>query len=354
MITKVSDSFSTYLPTGCRLCHKGAKMVLFITGLCQKDCFYCPVSDQRRNKDVIFINERPVESDENILQEANSMNALGTGITGGEPLLVLQRVLDCIRLLKKNLGRSHHIHMYTAQSPDKVILQDLKSAGLDEIRFHPPQHLWDRMAHSTFAGSITWAKQLGMKVGLEIPCIHKANCIVPFARECNIFLNLNELEFSVTNATALKERGYSLLDDELSSAAGSRDIGLDIMEQYPNVQFNFCSSGFKDTVQLRKRLLRTADIIARTFDETTQDGTLYYGVITGDIEEIINLMRHLGVPEDLYSPIGSRVELGWWVLEDIAKKVIDRFESYYEECYPTYGKMVVERVPLTIDSMNIK
>ena len=354
MITKVSDSFSSFLPTGCKLCHEGAKMVLFITGLCRNNCFYCPVSDERRNKDVIFINERSVSSKEDILQEAHSMKALGTGITGGEPLLVLQRVLDCIRLLKKNFGMSHHIHMYTAESPDKAQLQDLNNAGLDEIRFHPPQHLWDILGNSEFARSVTWAKELGMMVGIEIPCIHKANCIVPFALEYDIFLNLNELEFSVTNAAALKERGYFLLNDELSSAAGSRDIALDIKKQYPDVQFNFCSSRFKDAVQLRKRLLRTADVIARTFDEITQDGTLFYGVITGDEEEIIRLLIHLNVPKDLYSPAGARVELGWWVLEDIAKSITGRFESYYEECYPTHGKMVVERVPLTIDSMYLR
>jgi len=52
----------------------------------RKKCFYCPVSEARREKDVIFANERRVEKDEDIIEEALSMDRAGTGITGGEPL----------------------------------------------------------------------------------------------------------------------------------------------------------------------------------------------------------------------------------------------------------------------------
>src|SRR5205807_270626 len=45
------------LPVGCRQCTDGAKMVLFVTGICSFHCFYCPVSDEKMYKDVVFADE---------------------------------------------------------------------------------------------------------------------------------------------------------------------------------------------------------------------------------------------------------------------------------------------------------
>ena len=73
-------------------------MVLFVTGLCPNSCFYCPLSDERRGKDLVFANERSIKNDEDLLKEAELMNALGTGITGGEPLMKIERVLHYITI----------------------------------------------------------------------------------------------------------------------------------------------------------------------------------------------------------------------------------------------------------------
>jgi pyruvate formate-lyase activating enzyme-like uncharacterized protein len=341
-----SDSFHTHLPTGCQLCYEGAKMVLFVTGLCHKNCFYCPVSEKRMHKDVIFANERPVSSDNDILDEARSMNALGTGITGGEPLLVPDRVLGYIRLLKASFGREHHIHMYTALSPDRVILEQLKGAGLDEIRFHPQPEIWERLPKSGFARSLGNAKELGMDAGFEIPSLPGSEQVAAFARDCDVFINLNELEFSQTNAEALKARGYSALDDESCCVAGSRDVAYNVIRQEPGTKAHFCSSRFKDAVQLRKRLLRTANSSARELDEVTPDGTFFYGVIKGDVDGIIKMLSQLEVPGQLFEQQDGKVEMAWWVLEEIASEIGDRFQAWYEECYPTYGRLVVERIPI--------
>lgn len=341
-----SDSFYTHLPHGCQLCYEGAKMVLFVTGLCRKNCFYCPVSAKRMHKDVIFANERPVSSDNDILDEARSMHALGTGITGGEPLLVPDRVLGYIKLLKASFGREHHIHLYTAQSPDRVILTKLKAAGLDEIRFHPQPEIWDHLPGSGFDRSLEIATKLGMDAGFEIPSLPGSEQVAGFARDCNVFINLNELEFSQTNAEALKARGYSAVDDESCRVAGSRDVAYSIIQQEPGTKAHFCSSRFKDAVQLRKRLLRTARILGREFDEVTPDGTLFYGVIQGNVDGITRMLTGLDVPGQLFELQGGRVELAWWVLEEIAPEIGDNFKSWYEECYPTYGRLVVERIPI--------
>ena len=57
------------------MCYEGAKMVLFVTGICGKNCFYCPVSIERREKDVIFANENRVQKDDDLIDTANSFTA---------------------------------------------------------------------------------------------------------------------------------------------------------------------------------------------------------------------------------------------------------------------------------------
>ena len=48
------------LPKGCKLCMKGAKAVIFITGICGLDCFYCPISVERRFVGALYVDEEKV------------------------------------------------------------------------------------------------------------------------------------------------------------------------------------------------------------------------------------------------------------------------------------------------------
>jgi pyruvate formate-lyase activating enzyme-like uncharacterized protein len=323
------------------MCYKGAKMVLFVTGVCGKNCFYCPVSYERREKDAIFANEKRVEKDDDIIEVALSMDALGTGITGGEPLLRLDRVVHYIKLLKRRFGDSHHIHLYTALAPNRGVIRSLRSAGLDELRFHPPPHLWANIGKTYYRDSIVAAHELGIQVGIEVPSIQADfSGILSLLEEVGGFLNLNELEFSETNADELKKRGYVSVDDVSSAVEGSREIA----ELLNGSRLHFCSSLFKDAVQLRERLKRIAKRTARDFDEVTDDGTLVYGVIEGDG---LGLLKDAGVTADMYSVLDGSIETAWWITEDLAeelKKAGCRVAVI--ERYPMKNGMLVEKTPL--------
>ncbi len=341
METDNSGSFYNFLPEGCRLCYKGAKMVLFVTGICGRNCFYCPVSNERREKDIIFANERRVNRDEDLIEETISMDALGTGITGGEPLLRLDRVIHYIKLLKNKFGKSHHIHLYTALAPNKGVLESLKKAGLDEIRFHPPQNLLPVIDRTYYRASITDAYKLGLSVGIEIPSITcDLSGVISLLKEVDGFLNLNELEFSETNFTQLKNRGYVTVEDTSSAALGSREVA----QVLDYDKLHFCSSRFKDAVQLRERFKRIAKRSARNFDEITDDGTLVYGIIEGSCAPFL---KEAQVQDEMYDARNDTVEIAWWIAEDLASelKKIGCNVSVIER-YPMKNGMVAERTPL--------
>ena len=129
------------LPEGCIQCLEGRKLVLFVTGICRQGCFYCPLPESRMGKDVVYANERKL-SDVNAIgeaiEEARLSDSTGMGITGGDPLVVLDRTIDYIKAFKKHFGKKFHCHIYlTTKEVTKDKLEKLGKAGLDEVRFHP-------------------------------------------------------------------------------------------------------------------------------------------------------------------------------------------------------------------------
>ncbi|HOT07525.1 MAG TPA: radical SAM protein [Methanotrichaceae archaeon] len=336
-----TGSFHSYLPPGCRICATGASLVLFVTGLCQRSCFYCPLSVERKGRDLVLANESCVSHPKDILKEAWAIDAKGTGITGGEPLIRLERVLEILALLKAELGMAHHVHLYTGLIPSSAVLERLAQAGLDEIRLHPEL---DNVSAQQLYQALREASKQGIEAGVEIPALVPSPGISDAVRRADAFLNLNELEFSETNQEAMKSRGFCLSDDTCA-AMGSRELARTFMED--GLKVHFCSSVFKDAVQLRERLKRRAARVRRKFDEVTEDGTLIYGVVEGSIPSVTSLLQDLGVPGDLYSVTEGGLELAAWVLEDLASDVRRAGGSpSLVERYPLEGGLVVERIPL--------
>ena len=81
---------------GCVQCQHGSKLVLFVTGKCHWGCDYCPLSDNRRESPDMFANERRCSSWEDVIEEGHAMRATGTGITGGDPMLDMEKSLEAV------------------------------------------------------------------------------------------------------------------------------------------------------------------------------------------------------------------------------------------------------------------
>ena len=323
------------LSRGCVLCHEGAKMVLFVTGRCRRTCWYCPLSRERKGRDVVFANDREVTTPADIIREAEAMSALGAGITGGEPLLVPDRVVEHCTLLKEHFGPDHHIHLYTGLAPDEAMLRRLQGL-VDEIRLHPPHESWPHILDTDYAKSAGLARRMGFSIGIEVPSLPGIGALAAVLPLID-FLNINELEWGETCAAAMRERGLEPEDGLHNAVRGAREWA----EELPaDPKIHFCSSVFKDSVQLRERLRRIAANTARPFEEVTDDGTVVYGVLepAGSLDGFLD-----DLDEDDYEIHEGRIEMAWWVLADNAGRAPGR--KYVVERYPN-GGMVVEVTPL--------
>jgi len=326
---------------GCEQCAKGGKMVIFVYGYCdQRDCFYCPLGENRKNVTDVYANERKVEEDQDIIREAERMSAMGSSITGGEPQEVIDRTTRYISLLKDEFGEDHHIHLYTGITGGRENMRRLAEAGLDEIRFHPPLEQWGDLHGTEWEEILYIAREEGITPAFEIPGIRPETEFLEFIDEgAAEFCNINEFEMSDGNFRRMQEQGYELREGHMSAVDGDRKEILDVMGSHEKVYF--CTSVFKDAAQHRRRLKRMARNVRRPFDEITDDGTLVYGKTTVDPERF----EKLGVPEEYYTVKSDHVEVAWWLLEEmIADGDIERGEIV--EQYPTVDGTVVERTPV--------
>jgi pyruvate formate-lyase activating enzyme-like uncharacterized protein len=354
------------LPPGCSFCTKGSKMVLFVTGLCDSSCYYCPLSQDKSGKSVVFADEMPVTDDADILFEAEAIRGEGAGISGGDPLCDLQRTLKYIQLLKREFGSKFHLHLYTSQTDvSQDVLNKLHDAGLDEIRFHPQTSDWS---------GIQRAVEMNMKVGLEVPAIpgkqEDLKKVAKRAEEIGVsFLNINELEASETNFDKLVSMGMRLTSLDSASIEGSAATARDVLEWSENslqrVSVHFCSARFKDSVQMRRRLERRLEQTIRDFEERDeQEPLLILGVIRAvhgkQLEHEQLTMIHtilqdqFDVPTDLMNidETRKRVELAPWVIEKISEYLreilveIKDLEIGIAFEYPTWDRLQTMFNPL--------
>ncbi len=334
------------LSRGCQLCMQGGKLVLFVTGLCENPAscsWYCPISYERKGKDVIYANERLVHDDKDMIDEAILSSADGTGITGGEPLLVLDRTIHYIRLLKDHFGDAHHIHLYTAKKRiNKQDTKKLADAGLDEIRFHILTEKESKVLASIDSS---------LSVGVEIPATpgrtdSTKKLIKSLERYRVDFLNINELEFTETNAYQLKKRGFKLKKTSIAAVDGSEDMAIDLLKwAASNTELNihYCPSRLKGETQLKNRLLRRAENVAKPYERITREGLLLKGVITFDksddnINSLYSIFRKYNVSDELiyFDPKKLRIETSIEIAEKIAEEAKKKgFKVGILEEYPT-------------------
>ncbi|WP_054853250.1 radical SAM protein [Vulcanisaeta distributa] len=267
---------------GCRQCQLGIKSVLFITGLCPLNCFYCPVNRDRFGRDVMFINDRPVNKfPGDIIDELDRAGSNGLAITGGDPIMVVDRVVTLVKLLKDVYGRGgFHIHMYThVLNASEIAIRKLASSGIDEVRIHAtnPTQLNGKL------GLLKVLKDAGIELGLEVPALPRFEDDIVKVAELLInnglisFVNLNELDVSPpANINNLISMGYKPGPD--GSVMGSIDAGIkiasEIRRRWPWINVNVCTSRYKDLAQIGARLFRINMRVSDGNEVVLDDGTV--------------------------------------------------------------------------------
>lgn len=337
------SSYLGNLPDGCRQCVLGKKLVLFVTGRCARMCYYCPLGSSRKDSDVSFANERPVKRVADVIEEARVMRACGCGVTGGDPLEHLDRTVKFVKALKKEFGNGFHVHLYTNGNLATVErLKKLRAAGVDEIRFH-----------FSVKGVRNALKVGGWRVGAEVPAIpgeleKLKKHVLALERIGAHFINLNELDFSETNARSLTSRGFSLATRFGSSVAESRETALELIKwartHTKSISIHFCASSVKGSVQLRRRLLRTARAVKLPYESVSRDGLLVKGELVAENTAQARAMTGT-LQAGSFKLSGKRIITSTSTARRIAK-THEGIKAFIVKTYPSWDALEVERTPL--------
>ena len=281
------------LPRGCKWCRAGLKVSIFITGSCDEECYYCPISLERRKPNAFYVDEEYVTSLDIIIEEVEAIGAKGASITGGEPLLYIDKVLEVIEHLKSYFGSQFHIHLYTNGNFATLdTLKALDKVGLDEIRFHPVRK--ESLKNVEFA-----TKHTSMDVGIEIPAIPSyikwIKDLATFLEKIQgKFLNINELEVTETNIENLRIRGFEVREDA-PALKGSKETAIEIISWAErmglSITIHFCPARLKDLIQTRLRLLRKAISTVPPYASLTAEGTLKFVVV--EAKEKVSILDNL-------------------------------------------------------------
>jgi len=353
------------IPKGCQYCLKGSKVVLFLNGICQKPdhCFwYCPISEERRGKDITFADEIQIKNKEELLQEIDIINAQGMSITGGEPLSVrnLEKTIDYINYVKAAKGKKFHIHVYTnGINFNEKIAKRLSLAGLDEIRFHPARERWI---------NIKEALNKGISVGAEVPAI-PGHENMKFLEDLAFFLdkigasfiNLNEFEFCFPNSQSLKDRGFKLKNDSIAAVLNSRETAINLIRKLGsevNIKMHFCTIRAKDYHQLKNRYIRRAKNIKLPYEDITEEGLLLFAQIEGEEKNLVkfyeNLKKDLKIHDNLLTYEEGYIKMPFYIsIEDQVISLIERYElkGYILETTPFRRleyKQITEKTPIKV------
>ena len=143
--------------------------------------------------------------------------------------------------------------------------------------------------------------------------------------------------------------GYTPADEFGTVVLNSKETAVQVLLYGFDIPVHFCSAPYKDSVQLRKRLIRRGEKTAREFEVLTDDGTFVVGILMVPELDLLLFEKEMekhDVPKDLfsYSTEHQRVEIAPWVLEELSTELA--WDSFIIEVYASVDRLEVEREKL--------
>jgi len=291
----LSKPFLNSLSPGCVCCINGKWSCIFTNILCTRKCFFCP--QFRNNKSEKKPEEFPFifNSPDDYMFYLSKFDFEGISFTGGEPLLVIDRVKEYMEKIAQKYGKKHYIWLYTngdLVNDEKMKLLSL--LGIDEIRF-------DLSANDYNLEPLKIALKHIKTVTVEIPAIpediEKVIGLIKTLEEIGVkHLNIHQLMMSKANIDSFAKRGYTILHTHslsnfpvLESEFAAYMILDHAIKIGSKLGINYCSTCYKDRFQQKGARKRFAKYCMTGRDSLTKSGYVRRLYLVSDDKNISNI-----------------------------------------------------------------
>jgi uncharacterized protein len=285
------------LSPACLICGEGSWGCNYINGLCTHNCFYCPQDRAIKEERPPMTDGRVFNNPEDHVRYLKTFKFRGVGFSGGEPLLVLDRLLAHIAAIRQAFGESMYLWVYTNGSlADRSTLRDLERAGLDEIRF-------DISARNYDLARVALAMEYFSTVTVEIPAIpedlERLKGLLSEMQALGVsFLNLHQLDTTEHNFKALCRRNYYFLHQPTVPVFDSEICALRLLlfarEQQIRLPINYCGAAYKDRFQRLGIARRLATAVLNGSEEISDAGYIRSFRVSDSRDQIEAMVRRLG------------------------------------------------------------
>ena len=286
--------FTHAISPGCDLCGNGGWSCLFINGICNARCFYCPSEQTEKGQPTTSALE--FASPRDYADYVRIFNIKGVSFSGGEPFLTLDRVMLFLKTLRSRVSHPLYIWMYTnglLVTEDK--LKALRDNGLDEIRF-------DISANHYRLDALKKALGIIPRVTVEIPAIPEdletTRRAIKELYDIGVnHLNLHQLRVTPFNKTKFLQRPYTFLHGPKVTVLETELTALELiryaLEQSIALPINYCSFTYRHQFQRAGGRTRNSMQIKATHEDITPTGHIRTMSLCGDKEEIGAIHQHL-------------------------------------------------------------
>lgn len=342
------------LSPGCRLCGEGSWSCLFINGLCNGRCFYCPAPQSSIDQPTTNTLRFPQSGD--YVDYLAKFGFRGVSISGGEPLLTLEKTLKYIAAVRKRFGADLHLWLYTNGTlVTRDILQRLRDAGLDEIRFDIGATRYHLKKAALAVGVIPHVTVEIPAVPEELPLL-KSKAAEMADRGID-YLNLHQLRLTPHNYDALANRGYTFVHGEKVTVLESELAALELLRHTLDhniaLPVNYCSFVYKNRFQRLAARRRYAPHVRKPHEDLTENGYLRTLNLTGEagaLRRQADLFAATGQPRERWSlsAAADRLALSaelWPHVDSSGLRLLLRYAEATLQPAVTYRNPFVE-VPL--------